>query len=127
MEEFTPQEIAKSLHLLRHAKGWTLRRLERESGIAVNTICAYKSRRRRAPLAAVERLLIAMGCTWESLDLARALLREVGALGDERAAACVPPAGPEDAAATALKLVEDAGRQLGRCLALMEMRRKAQG
>jgi transcriptional regulator with XRE-family HTH domain len=127
MEEFTPHEIAKSLHLLRHAKGWTLRQLERESGIAVNTICAYKSRRRRAPLAAVERLLVAMGCTWESLDLARALLREVGgALDDERSAARVPPAGPEGAAAAALKLVEDAGRQLGRCLALMEMRRKAQ-
>jgi len=51
MEEFTPQEIAKSLHLLRHAKGWTLRQLEKESGVAVNTICAYKSRRRRAPPA----------------------------------------------------------------------------
>jgi transcriptional regulator with XRE-family HTH domain len=126
MEEFTSQEIAKSLHLLRHAKGWTLRELERASGIAVNTICAYKSRRRRPPLAAVERLLIAMGCTWESLDLARALLREVGGLGDERAAARIPPAGPEDAAAAALKLVENAGRQLGRCLALMDMRRKAQ-
>jgi transcriptional regulator with XRE-family HTH domain len=79
MEEFTPQEIAQALHLVRHAKGWTLRQLERESGVAVNTICAYKSLRRRPPLATVERLLVAMGCTWESLDLARALLREVGA------------------------------------------------
>jgi transcriptional regulator with XRE-family HTH domain len=61
MEEFTPQEIAKSLHLLRHAKGWTLRQLERESGMPVNTILAYQSLRRRPPLAAVERLLIAMG------------------------------------------------------------------
>ena len=82
-EEFTPWEIAGALHLLRHAKGWTLRDLERASGIAVNTICAYKSRRRRPPLAAVERLLVAMGCTWESLDLARALLREVEALGPD--------------------------------------------
>lgn len=62
MEEFTPREIAHALHLLRHAKGWTLRELERASGIALNTICAYKSRRRRPPLAAVERLLIAVGC-----------------------------------------------------------------
>jgi transcriptional regulator with XRE-family HTH domain len=80
MEEFTPQEIAKSLPLLRHAKGWTLRQLERESGVAMNTFLAYQSGRRRPTLATVERLLVAMGCTWESLDLARALLREVGAL-----------------------------------------------
>jgi len=64
-----PRNSRGALHLLRHAKGWTLRELEHASGIAVNTICAYKSRRRRPPLAAVERLLIAMGCTWEPPDL----------------------------------------------------------
>jgi transcriptional regulator with XRE-family HTH domain len=77
MEEFTSREIARALPLLRHAKGWALRQLERESGMPVNTILAYQSLRRRPPLAAVERLLIAKGFTWESLDLARALLREV--------------------------------------------------
>jgi transcriptional regulator with XRE-family HTH domain len=82
MEDFTPQEIAKALRLLRYAKGWTGRQVERESGVAANTFTAYQAMRRRPSLATVERLLIAMGCTWESLDLARALLREVGALGD---------------------------------------------
>ena len=78
MEDFTPQEIARCLRLLRYAKGWTARQVERESGVAVNTIMAYQAVRRRPTLATVERLLIAMGCTWESMDLARALLREVG-------------------------------------------------
>jgi transcriptional regulator with XRE-family HTH domain len=64
--------------LLRHAKGWTLRQLERESGVPMNTILAYQSLRRRPTLATVERLLVAMGCTWKSLELARALLREMG-------------------------------------------------
>ena len=63
MEEFTSQKIARSLPLLRHAKGWTLRQLERESGVAVNTILAYQSLRQRPMLAGVERLLIATGCT----------------------------------------------------------------
>lgn len=44
----------------------------------MNTVLAYQSLRRRPPLAAVERLLIAMSCTWKSLELARALLHEVG-------------------------------------------------
>jgi len=84
MEDFTPREIASSLPLLRHAKGWTLRQLELESGVPMNTILAYQSLRRRPPLAAVERLLIAMGCTWESLALARALLREVNQKSEDR-------------------------------------------
>jgi transcriptional regulator with XRE-family HTH domain len=125
MEEFTPQEIAKALRLLPYAKGWTLLKLERQSGVNMHTFIAYESLLRRHPsLAAVERVLVAMGFTWESLDLARALLREVGALGNERAAAASRRLAPEDAAAAALKLVEDAGRQLARCLALMGMRRE---
>ena len=44
----------------------------------MTTILAYQSLRRRPTLATVERLLVAMGCTWKSLELARALLREVG-------------------------------------------------
>jgi transcriptional regulator with XRE-family HTH domain len=79
MEEFTPREIAEALRLLRYAKGWTGRQLERESGVAANTFTAYQAMRRRPSPATVERLLSAMGCTWESLDLARALLREVNA------------------------------------------------
>jgi len=47
--------------------------------------------------------------------------RHGGRPDDGRQQGRIPPPGPEDAAAAALKLVEDAGRQLGRCLALMEM------
>jgi transcriptional regulator with XRE-family HTH domain len=72
------------LPLLRHAEGWTLRRLERESGVPMNTILAYQPLRRHPALSAVERLLVAMGWTWVSLELARALLREVNALDHQR-------------------------------------------
>lgn len=42
MEEFTAQEIAEALRLLRYAKVWTGRQLERESGVAANTFTATR-------------------------------------------------------------------------------------
>jgi transcriptional regulator with XRE-family HTH domain len=51
MEDFTPQEIAKALRLLRYAKGWTGRQVERESGVAANSFTAYQAMRRRPSLA----------------------------------------------------------------------------
>jgi transcriptional regulator with XRE-family HTH domain len=97
MEDFTPEEIAKSLRLLRYAKGWTLPKLERESGVNMHTFIAYEVMCRHPTLATVERVLVAMGCSWESLDLARALLREVGALGGSSAAEWHSPSNPSQA------------------------------
>lgn len=50
-------------------------------GLVSRTFTAYQPMRRRPSQATVERLLVAMGCTWESMDLARALLREVAQEG----------------------------------------------
>jgi len=70
--------------------------------VDLHTVAAYQVLRRRPNLAAVEGLLIAMGCTWERAWTSRGRSSaRLALLATNEPPPASPPPGPEDALAAA--------------------------